>query len=176
MARPGFVLAACVAVMLLGAGCGSQREAGLTLRISIWGDVQEQKRVEDAVKGFEAANPGVNVDIEAVPAVKIAGGITAYEQKLIVLIAAQDAPDVMYLPRDRYQFYAEKGAILNLEPFIEESGGAKGFSPEMLEGMEISGGTYGLAKDADTVYTISVQTKHPEEAWALLRYLATGGR
>lgn len=176
MARLGFVLAACVAVMLLGAGCGRQREAGLNLRISIWGDLQEQKRVEDAVKSFEAANPGINVEIEAVPAVQIAGGITAYEQKLIVLIAAQDAPDVMYLPRDRYQFYAEKGAVLNLAPFIEESGGAKRFAPEVLEGMEISGGIYGLAKDADTVYTISVQTKYPKEAWALLRYLVIGGR
>lgn len=176
-ARLGLVVVTCVAIALLGAGCGGgQRKVGLTLRLSIWGDLQEQKRIEDAVKGFEVANPGISVEIEAVPAVEIAGGVTAYEQKLIVLIAAQDAPDVMLLPRDRYQFYAEKGAVLDLEPFMEEAGGATRFAPEMLEGMEILGGIYGLAKDADAVYTISLQTKHRKEAWALLLHLAAGGR
>lgn len=170
--RTCIVAAACIGLALSMAGCGKPESAGVTLRLSIWGDPHEQQRVEEAVKSFEAANPGVRVEVETAPAMQIAGGITAYEQKLIVLIAAQDAPDVMYLPRERYEFYAEKGALVNLEPFIEESGDGVRPGPELLEGMRVQGGIYGLAKDADTVCTISVQTKHPREAWALLLRIA----
>ena len=170
------VAALCAVLALSTAGCGGRRSAAITLRLSMWGDPQEQRRVEDAAKSFEAENPGVQVEVETAPAMQIAGGITAYEQKLIVLIAAQDAPDVMYLPRDRYEFYAEKGALVNLDPFINENerSGEAALDPGLLEGMRVSGGIYGLVKDADTVYAISVQTKHPKEVWDLLLHVATG--
>ncbi|NLG80627.1 MAG: extracellular solute-binding protein [Firmicutes bacterium] len=174
--RACVIAAACMVLVLSAAGCGRPRSAEVTLRLSMWGDPEEQQRVEEAAKAFEAANPGVEVEVEAAPAMQIAGGITAYEQKLIVLIAAQDAPDIMYLPRERYGFYAEKGALLNLEPFIKESGGEEKLAPGLLDGMRVHGGIYGLVKDGGTVYTISVQTKHPKEAWALLLHIATGAR
>ncbi|MGE5594057.1 MAG: ABC transporter substrate-binding protein [Betaproteobacteria bacterium] len=174
--RVCIIAAACVVLALFVAGCGRTKDDGVTLRLSIWGDLQEQRMVEDIVKAYEASNPGVTVEIEAAPAMQIAGGITAYEQKLIVLMAAQDAPDVMYLPRDRYEFYAEKGALVDLEPFIEKSGGMDKLPPELVNGMRVGSGIYGLAKDEATVCAISVQTKHSKEAWALLLSIATGGR
>lgn len=170
------IAAACVVLALSVAGCGKAKSAETTLRVSMWGDPEEQRRVEEAAKAFEAANPGVEVEVEVAPGTQIAGGITAYEQKLIVLVAAKDAPDVMYLPRDRYEFYAENGALVNLEPFIEESGGAEKLAPGSLDGMRVGDGIYGLVKDAGAVYTVSAQTRHPAKAWELLLHIAAAAR
>jgi|GEM_PF-1440650 len=174
--RVFMIAAACVVLAVSAAGCGGAKDEGTTLRLSIWGDIQEQRTVEDIVKAYEVSNPGVKVEVEAAPATQIAGGITAYEQKLIVLMAAQDAPDVMYLPRDRYEFYAEKGALVDLGPFIEKSGGIDKIPADLVNGMRVGSGIYGLAKDRTTVCAISVQTKHPDEAWGLLLRVATGAR
>ncbi|MCR4402080.1 MAG: hypothetical protein NUW12_04745 [Firmicutes bacterium] len=169
-------VAACVLLALSVGGCGRPKSAGTTLRVAMWGEPEEQRRVEEASRAFEAANAGVRVQLEIAPGTHIAGGVTAYEQKLIVLIAARNAPDVMYLPRERYEFYAEKGALVNLEPFIERNDDSRRLPPGSLEGMRVGGGIYGLARDSGTVLAVSAQTRHPEAAWELLLSIAGADR
>lgn len=95
---------------------------------------------------WNAENEEIYIDLQLLPAGTL-------DPKLVVLIAADDAPDVIALPEDRFAFFAEQGSLLELER--DETGQpVYGFQhPAQLSKLVVWGGT-----------------NHPQEALAVLLY------
>lgn len=104
---------------------------------------QEMGELADA---FNEASEEIYIDLQLLPPGSV-------DQKLVVLIAAGEAPDVIALPEDRLWYFLENEALLKLGE--DEQGEAIYFAqhPGQLAKLVIWG-----------------QTVHPEEALTVLNY------
>ena len=74
---------------------------------------ERTETLKEIVAEFEAANPGVTVEITSLP------WNEAFE-KFATMVSAGETPDVVEMP-DRWQaLYAKNGALENLEPYLEK--------------------------------------------------------
>lgn len=113
----GLALAACAPVAPAAdqAGAGGEpaaEQSELKVLVCCYAppDLEIRNRVNSS---FEAANPGVKLNQELLPAGQ------NYFEKLQTLIAADTPPDVFDMWEGYVQPYAANGAIMNLDPFME---------------------------------------------------------
>ncbi|MCY9698179.1 ABC transporter substrate-binding protein [Paenibacillus alginolyticus] len=74
---------------------GGKKEAqaakkDVTVKLTIWGNENYKKQVEDAAKDFNVKYPNIKVDVMLIP-------ITDYPQKLSIMIASKTAPDLAWM-------------------------------------------------------------------------------
>ena len=101
---------------------------------------------QEIIAAFEAANPDVLVQLEAV-----AG--SDYYTRLLTQIAAGDAPDIIQIGDDAVPMFVSKGGFLPLDDYIT---GAYPFDtsiylPGMLDPGKYQGKQYFLPKDFSTI-------------------------
>jgi multiple sugar transport system substrate-binding protein len=89
------------------------------------------------VAAFEAANPGIEVQVETAP-------FDQYFTELQTRIAGGDAPDVFELNYENFVTYASKGTLLDLTAQAAEAGIAERFYPRAYEAFSQDGVQYGL--------------------------------
>ncbi len=70
----------------------------------------------EGVKSFEAAHPNIKVEEIHIP-------FAEYPQKVQTMMAGKSAPDVMYMSQLWMQAFAEKGALMDLQSFIDKNPG-----------------------------------------------------
>lgn len=114
IASTGLTLAACTPV---APGAGNQAAPGtepeeLEVLVCCYAPLDLEIR-NQVNTDFEAANPAIKLNQELLPAGQ------NYFEKLQTLIAANTPPDVFDMWEGYVAPYAENGAILNLEPFLE---------------------------------------------------------
>ncbi|MER6574996.1 extracellular solute-binding protein [Nonomuraea sp. NPDC001023] len=99
------------AVLAVTAACGSGGDDGaggkVRLRFSYWGSDARQKMTEEAIKKFEAKNPGIDVEGEF-------SDFASYYETLSTKVAASDAPDVITLEIRGLREYADRGTLADL--------------------------------------------------------------
>ncbi|MFF0862683.1 ABC transporter substrate-binding protein [Nonomuraea sp. NPDC003560] len=97
------------AVLAVTAACGSGGDDGgkVKLRFSYWGSDARQKMTEEAIKKFEAKNPGIDVEGEF-------SDFANYYETLSTKVAASDAPDVITLEIRGLREYADRGTLADL--------------------------------------------------------------
>ncbi len=126
-------------------GCGSKKEdtpkqtnEKTVLKIFIPGYEDElYKGLYDAgINDFKKANP--NVDVQVVPA-----GWDEANSKIVSLIQANEAPDVMITGSRSLRQFAELGAIEKLDGFITDDFKSKRVE-NVLETAKINGSQYGI--------------------------------
>ncbi|MEM6946180.1 MAG: extracellular solute-binding protein, partial [Pseudomonadota bacterium] len=83
------------------------------LRYMLWSPEQVEVEAE-AVATFEAANPGVTVEIQAMPP-------SDYWPRVSALAASGDLPDVMAMSSGFEQEWAEADNLMDLGPFIADA-------------------------------------------------------
>lgn len=89
---------------------------------------------------------------------------SAYEQKLVVMVAAGDSPEVVLLEPDRFQVYAEQQMLMELDELIAKLD-ALGLSPEpsRLATVTIDGAVLGLPHPArEAVFVVPKVSLNPE--------------
>ena len=144
----------------------SDAKAGeIVLTVMHWsgeGGQQEDKIVEDSLRAFEAANPGVRVK-RLNP-----GDAGSFYTKLQTMMAAGEPPDVFYVGYERVANFASLDLLRPIDDFVarEEAARAAGdenaldlgaFYPQTVEAFRFDGrrvghGTlYGVPKDFTTV-------------------------
>lgn len=101
------ILLAAVASAPLMAGAVLAQDK-VTLRVVWWGSEGRTNATLKAIEQFEALNPNIDVQAEAVP-------FDGYMDKLSTQIAANDAPDLIQLPVEYVAQLASGGALLNLD-------------------------------------------------------------
>ncbi len=143
------------------------------VRVMAWASVDEADRLQAAIEAFNRSHPDRPARLEITP-------YLAYEQKLIILMAAGDPPDLFMLAADRVGLYASEGVLLDLAPVVRQlpESSREVLRPEDLQafrdGERIWGLPYPLSGDA---LVVVASTRHPglavELALHLLRELRT---
>lgn len=134
-----FVFVLILAALTLGVA--AQEE--VTITFAAFGGDAEQEGMRRIIERFEAANPGVTVELQVQP------GQTFVEQMEVQLAAGQ-GPDVLRGGfRGDIVRYASLGGVIELTPYLDE-GFADEFLPAALELMQYEGRTYGLPFHTDT--------------------------
>ncbi|GAA3672550.1 extracellular solute-binding protein [Nonomuraea antimicrobica] len=90
-----------------GAGGGEGADGTVKLRFAYWGSDARQKMTEEAIKKFEAKNPGVDVEGEF-------SDWASYYETLSTKVAGSDAPDVISLEIRGLREYADRGTLADL--------------------------------------------------------------
>jgi multiple sugar transport system permease protein len=95
-------------------GClvpGLGRAEPINLRFTVWDGDESLSVLKQVAKDFEAAHPGINVQVESV-------FYNDYFTKLLAQYAAHVAPDVAMMDPADFEKYAQRGAFLPLEPLF----------------------------------------------------------
>jgi multiple sugar transport system substrate-binding protein len=82
--------------------------------INFWGMGSEGEILKKLVPEFEKRNPGIKVNVQMVP-------WTAAQEKLISAFAADNLPDLFQLGNTWVPQFAELGAIMDLDPYVNAS-------------------------------------------------------
>lgn len=100
------------ATILAGLGAGPSLAQTLKLTEVITSP-ERTATLREIVKGFEAENPGVTVEITSLPWGQ------AFEQ-FATTVSAGETPDVVEMPDTWLALYAKNGALESLEPYLKD--------------------------------------------------------
>lgn len=102
-------------ILLFAAGSLSCRDKSNNIVVlSFWGMGSEGEILKKLVPEFEKRNPGIKVNVQMVP-------WTAAQEKLISAFAANNLPDLFQLGNTWVPQFAELGAIMDLDPYVNAS-------------------------------------------------------
>src|SRR5512143_3148734 len=111
----------------------------------MWGDPEELKVWQQIVDDFQAKNPNIKVNVDV-------SDWDSYWTKLKTLYAGGTPPDVFAMDAPLYPDWVSRGALLNLQPYIDASPGLlDGLYPNTLEVYKTPEGYFGLPRDFQTV-------------------------
>jgi multiple sugar transport system substrate-binding protein len=130
-------------VIMVAAQVAAQDSAALSgvVRVSTWESGEDLQYWNNAIAAFEAANPGVKVQLEAIP--------QDYGTKLLAQFASGSAPDIFQVGDGDVAKFQAQGVVDDLAPYIS---GKDGFDmaelyPAVAAFGEVAGSTYYLTKD-----------------------------
>ncbi len=104
------LLAALIVCSLAAIPAGAQ---DVKLTYALWAQSEEVNQVEERLRAFEEAHPGVEVEVFAV------AGSGAFRDRILSMIAAGTAPDLFMMSR-AYQFdFHGKGVFEPLDRYIQ---------------------------------------------------------
>jgi multiple sugar transport system substrate-binding protein len=137
--RAGLAGGAATAAALTGgrAGWRAAAQEPVTISYGFW-DVTQQAAVEAQIAAFQEANPNITVSPQLTP-------WADYWTKLQTGVAGGESWDVFWLNFANLEIYAEQGALLSLQPLVDDGTIDVSAFPESL----IEAYTFGGAPDAD---------------------------
>lgn len=136
-----------MSLMLLLSIVGVASAQDVTIRYALW-DTNQQPAYEQCAADFEAANPGINIEIEQL-------GWDDYWTAITTGFFTDDTPDVFTDHLAKYPEFVVLEQLVDLQPLIERDGvDTSIYLDGLLELWQREGGTYGLPKDWDTVSLI----------------------
>jgi len=141
-----------------------------TIRFSFWGSPAELPPYYEIIRAFEAKHPDIKVEVVHAP-------WSTYFDKIQAMMAAEDAPDVMFL--HTIPSWAAKGVLEDLTPYIEESGfPVELYNQELLSTFMYNGRIYGFPRDNDTTVLFynkdlfdEAGVNYPDYSWGWQEFL-----
>ncbi|MBX3066577.1 MAG: sugar ABC transporter substrate-binding protein [Anaerolineae bacterium] len=132
-------------VVLAIASSSVARAQDIQLSYMMWGSPEELQVWQTIVDEFQAANPGIKVDVDV-------SDWGAYWDKLRTLFAGSTPPDVFAMDAPLYPDWQSRGALLNLQPYLDKSPDLLAdVYPVTLETYKRDDGYYGLPRDFQTI-------------------------
>jgi len=112
-----------------------------TIRVGTWESVDQLSPWNDVIANFEAENPGIDIQLEAVP--------QDYGTKLLAQFAAGTAPDIYQVGDGDVATFVSQGVVEPLDPYISGPDGIDTsiYYPAIAEFGELEGETMLLTKD-----------------------------
>ena len=135
-----------IASMLLAScGAGPSAQGPTEISFMMWGAPEELAVWQAVVDDFQKANPNITVKVDV-------SDWDSYWTKLNTLIAGNTPPDVFAMDAPLYLDWQSRGALLNLQPYIDANPGfLDGFYPQTLTAYKLTDGYYGLPRDFQTI-------------------------
>jgi multiple sugar transport system substrate-binding protein len=157
-------LLAKTAILLALAAPTAQAETEITFQL--WGSPQEGEVWTRVAEAFHAENPDISVKVEV-------ADWDSYWEKLRVLVAGGTPPDVFAMDAPLYPDWQSRGALLNLQPYLDADPAAlDGVFPVTLEAYKTPEGYFGLPRDFQTIVLYynkdmfdAAGVAYPTEAW-----------
>ncbi len=147
-------LASTALGIALGFAAGTASAQDVT--ITFWDNQQTESGLSQfqqaAVDKFEAANPGIKVDVVTVP-------YPEYQQRLLLAVQGGNAPDVSTVDQIWNSAFAAAGAIVPLDDFASAGGvTADRYFPGAWDSAEFDGNLWGIPFNVD-VWSFSFYNK-----------------
>jgi multiple sugar transport system substrate-binding protein len=135
-------LAVAAGIAMLGA-CSASRHGEITL--ASWGSVEEINLLKPLLATFNQAHPDTPVRLLHIP--------DGYFQKLHLLYAAGQGPDVAFMNNWQLPTYAAGGQLQDLQAFLTKPGGIDegDFVPASLEACRYQDKLYALPRDVSNL-------------------------
>ena len=135
----------------------------IKVSIMVPGGIHETNYFEPFVDQFNNAQSDLYLSLAITPSI-------AYDQKLVVLLGARDAPDIFSLLETRYEMFAEHEGLLDLTPYLEaEPELIEEFFPEGPDEYRVNGSIYGIPHpERNEIFTIWALSPNPDTAWQIL--------
>lgn len=139
-------LLSIIATLLLSfAGLTSAQD--VTIRYALW-DTNQLPAYQECANQFQAANPGIAIEIEQL-------GWDDYWTAITTGFITGDTPDVFTNHLAKYPEFLVLEQIVDIQPFVERDGvDIDMYIPGLAELWTRDGGRYGLPKDWDTVAVV----------------------
>jgi ABC-type glycerol-3-phosphate transport system substrate-binding protein len=179
MKKISVLLAFCACLFILSAwgisGCGSQSN-GTKIKISSWGDLQENQILVDLIADFQKAHPDIQVELERIP-------FGEYVTKLLTQIAGGLAPDVIFVEVNNFVDLFLRGALEPLNPYIQaDHVDLSAYYPQVLDRFTVDTQTYVVPRDTAPIAVIYYNKKafdeagvaYPTDDWTWEDFVAAG--
>ena len=168
------ILAVVVASAFLLSGCAGKKDSRTTIRISSWGDVQENTILEGLITGFEKLHPDLHVQLDRVP-------FDSYVDKLLTMYAGGLAPDVIFVSAEHLADFYPRGLLEPLTPYLKADPSVKlgDFYGTLTRWYTINGDLYVLPRDIAPVCVLyynqkafnEAGLKYPKDDWTVEEFL-----
>ena len=123
----------------------------VTIRYVLW-DTNQLPPYEQCAADFEAANPGINVEIQQL-------GWNDYWTAITTGFVSGDTPDVFTNHLAKYPEFLALEQLVDIQPLVERDAvDTEIYLPGLAELWTRDGGRYGLPKDWDTVAVVYNKT------------------
>lgn len=130
--------------------CGCQEKSDKTvLTFSSWGSVTETQILENVIKNYENDNPNIKINFLHVP--------QNYFQKIHLLFASNQAPDVIFINNLYLPVYASK--LLDLSDWQN----LDDFYPESIKAMSYENKVLAIPRDVSTLVFYRNKTLIPQK-------------
>jgi raffinose/stachyose/melibiose transport system substrate-binding protein len=117
---------------------------GTLTMITKYGNAKYQPYFNSIVAGYEKANPGVKIDMQAV-------GDQAYKDKIKVLASSKQLPDIYFAwPGAFGQQFIDAGYAADLSPVLKGTKWGDSFAPAALSALQSKGKDYGVPLTLDS--------------------------
>jgi multiple sugar transport system permease protein len=129
-------------VLLLGS-LACLASAKVTLHFTVWDGDESLKIIRGLIADFERQNPDIHIQLDNI------ADYNMYHQKMVVLYAANAAPDVAMMDPPHFQALAERGALTPLNQFFSSTPGfslADYYKP-IVDAHSLRGELYVLPRD-----------------------------
>ena len=145
------VLASTLLVMGILSGCGSKsaettdNSGNKVTTISVWGMGEEAKSLPKMAELFEAENPNIKVEVQALP-------WDSAHDKLLTAVASKKGPDVVQMGTTWIPEFANAKALMDLTPYLDKYPGLKqdNFYPGSVQTGTFEGAYVGVPWYIDT--------------------------
>ncbi|MDR1107550.1 MAG: extracellular solute-binding protein [Spirochaetaceae bacterium] len=113
----------------------------ITLRWAFWGSEARVKASQEVIDLFQAANPGIKVNIE------VSGGTGDHFNKVDTQLAGGAGPDIIQMGGN-FPDYVAKNVILNLNPYKGGAFNAATIDSGAIDAGSVGGNLYGVSTGA----------------------------
>jgi multiple sugar transport system substrate-binding protein len=169
-----FVLLCAALLAVVAAGCDrgpATKKGRVKLILAVSVNARDRPSYQQAVREFTAVHPEIQVEI-----MEVAGN---FYQKMLVMMAARNAPDLMWMGQGFYSL-VDRGVFLDITDRVARDIKKEDFAPEALEWYRFNNRQYGIAFGLDLrliCYNKALFDKagvpYPREGWTFDEFLRT---
>jgi len=137
-------------------GCGSKSSG--KLKISSWGDLQENQILVDLINDFQKLHPDIQIELQRIP-------FNEYVTKLLTQIAGNVGPDVIFTEVENFSDLYLRNALEPLDPFIQNDKlDMSVYYPQVLDRFTVDKQIYVIPRDTAPICVIYYNKKAFDEA------------
>lgn len=151
------------------------KNVSASIRFAITVDPSEKRTAQAFINGFNKLYPNIKINIEP-----IAGD---FRTQLLSQVASNTMPDIAWVPDNWVSIFAEKNALLNLDPYIKASNvDLNDFYPSMLKmgQKNHNGSQYMMPRDYNHVVVYynkdlfdESKVAYPKDGWTWDEFVET---
>jgi ABC-type glycerol-3-phosphate transport system substrate-binding protein len=173
--RLAFTALACLILVssIAFVGCGNKSSG--KLKISSWGDLQENQILVDLINDFQKIHPEIQVELQRIP-------YNEYVTKLLTQMAGNVAPDVIFTEVENFADLFLRNALEPLNPFIQNDKlDMSVYYPQVVDRFTVDKQLYVIPRDTAPICVIYYNKKafdeagvpYPTDDWTYEQFVAT---
>jgi multiple sugar transport system substrate-binding protein len=144
----GLVIAFGISASIIGSSPSLLAQGPVTLRMVWPGEANEINLYKGLAAKFEQRHPNVKVKLEAV----VASSDPEYFQKVQVIAASGDYPDVIYGHYSWFPTALEKKFVREMDPYLKKAGLSKNvFFPTSIQQFSENGKLYAMPRETSAI-------------------------